>query len=251
MKTSLHSKAAEARAKASSYATEGWAGRGALVLCALLLLAIAFTPMASAFPNRFGVHYLQPPCCSGDPVNGTRASIRVQSITPDDTHCLAFRSDAENQASSWLIQAGLVRCGPHGNADGTCSLSNNLVLYVEVESGLNNFACFPHGAGSLNTQYKMTVDQPQPASDGWSSFIDGVPYERNGFVQYVIAESSEHTGTDSCSGSWSAFGAFAESTVWQRWIKSSLTWYTVQSDYLSAGCWIATSGPPGAFYFSR
>lgn len=186
-------------------------------------------------------------------MNGTRSSIQVANVLPDSPHCVVWRSDAENPDASWLIQDGLAKCGATSNGlDGSCSLTVNLVLYVEIESTLNNYACFPHGQASENQQHKFTVDQPQPSSNSWTAYIDGNSYEHNGFAQYLIAESSEHTGTDSCSGNWGGIGTFSQSTAWQRWIKSSLTWFTVQSDYLlSPSCWIATGGPPNTFSFSR
>lgn len=148
----------------------------------------------------------------------------------------------------------MVKC-LNSTLDATCSTSNNLVKFVEVVTtdlnGIQRFACFPHGAASLNVQYRMTVDQPQPSGNGWASFIDGVPYETNGFAAYLIWEGAEHVADDSCSGSWGGFAAFSESQSWDRWTKSTLTWTTVQSSYLDAGCWVPSGGNPGTFYFSR
>lgn len=222
----------------------------ALGVVALIAAALQAAP-AVAITSNFGSHYLKPPCCGGDPLNGTRASIRVTNVSSPQ-HCLAWRSEAENSGGDWLIQAGYVKCASGYNVDGTCSLSNNLVFFVEVESTLNNYACFPHGQASENQQHKFTVDQAQPSGDAWTAFIDGNLYEHNGFVQYFISESAEYSGSASCSNLYSGTGAFSESLQqWQRWIKSTLTWFTVQSDYLSAGCWVATGGPPNTFYLSR
>jgi hypothetical protein len=127
---------------------------------------------------------------------------------------------------------------------------NDLVKFVEIIVA-SSATCFNHGPASTGVQYTMTVDQGQPGSNEWFSFIDGHYHEHNNFVQYLIAESTEHTDTDSCSG-WSAFAAFGEvSPRWQRFIRASLSWYTVQSSYLSAGCWTPSGGPPNAFYFSH
>jgi hypothetical protein len=67
---------------------------------------------------------------------------------------LLFRSEA--QTDTRLIQAGLVKCGTNAGLDGTCSLSNNLVKFVEILNS-SGYHCYAHGDASTGTEYVPSV----------------------------------------------------------------------------------------------
>lgn len=223
------------------------------VLAGVVVAALALAASTNAAPGdwyqlpRFGAYYLTPPCCGGDSLNGTGAAILVSGINPDSSNCLLFRSTAES-ASNYLIQSGLLRCGSGQMLDGTCSLSNNLVKFVEKDVA-GSYTCYPHGAASLNTTYTAT---PQNTTGTlWYAYIDGIAYENNSFSADAIAESGEHT-SDSCSG-WSGHGVFGQSSLWpwKRYVIGSASWKTVQSSYQHAGCWALSGAPPNSFDISH
>jgi hypothetical protein len=226
------------------------------VLVVAVTTALSIAGTAFADPSlwwqspRFGAYYLTSPCCNGDPFNGTGASIKVTSASPDSQPCLLFRSTAEK--GGYLIQSGLTKCGTNSTGlDGTCSLSNNLVKFVEKEvNGV--YTCYPHGAASLNTTYTAT---PQNTTGTlWYAYIDGTAYESNSFTAEAIAETAEHTDPngDSCSG-WSGAATFASSATWpwQRYVINNPSWTRVQSSYTHAGCWSLSGGPPNSFTISH
>lgn len=229
--------------------------RLAVVLCAFSILVTVspITARAVDLPPRFGARYLTAPCCNGDQLNGTRAAIRVQNPSPNATGCVVASSYAQADPGTGnnLIQAGVLKCGLNAGIDGTCSQMNNLVKFVETRIS-GSYACHQHGAASTGVQYTATVDQGQPGSNEWFSFIEGSPYEHHpGFAQWYIQEAAEHTGSDSCSG-WAAAFTFGEETQrWQRFIRSSLSWFTVQSSFLSPGCWSMAGAPPSWFSFTH
>lgn len=226
----------------------------AAVCAFFLVVSLATATAAVAAPGdwyqapRYGAYYLTDPCCSGDALNGTSSAIKVESISPDPDSCILFRSTAETE--SQLIQAGVARCGSNIALDGTCSSSNNLVKFVEILNG-GVYTCYPHGAASARYIYNVSVQNA--SSTTWYAFINGTSYESLSMPAAVaIAESGEHTPSNSCSG-WSASATYANSSAypWQRFIKSSLTWFNVQSSYASAGCWTLTGGPPSPFTISH
>jgi hypothetical protein len=219
--------------------------RFAAVLCLSVLGALHGASTADSYPAKFGMRYLQPPCCSGQPLQGTASSLYVSAITPDSSHCIAFRSDAENQPADYLLQAGLLKCG--SSADHNCHINNQLIKWVETEvAGV--FTCFAHGTASLNTLYDP-VSVINGSGNTWTAYIGSTAYESNSFPQYFITESGEHTGTDSCSG-WTGVATFAKSgSLWQwsRYLQSTRSWTIVGSSYISAGCWTVGGPLPGPF----
>jgi hypothetical protein len=224
---------------------------GCAALVALLVLTASESAGALSLTSRYGARYLEygntPPCCDGDQLWGTSASINVSSIAADGPYCILFRSDAEN-SSSYLIQAGIVRCGDTSTGlDQTCSVapSHPIVKFVETHIPGSNYHCVAHGTASLGVDHAAVVYAPSGTT--WYSFIDGIQYETNSFTQHAVMESGEHAGSDSCSG-WTASATFAAgvSYPWQRFVQPG-TWKTVQSSYNSPGCWTITGGPPGAF----
>jgi hypothetical protein len=211
------------------------------------------TSSALTLSARYSARYLEyglnPPCCGGDALWGTSASINVSSIQADGGNCVLFRSDAENLAND-LIQAGIVRCGDTSTGlAGSCSRDHTIVKFVETHLQGQPYRCFQHGSAATGVDHAAVVYAP--SGNTWYSFIDGVQYETNSFSQRVIMESGEHGGSDSCSG-WSASARFAASPSypWQRFVQPG-TWKTVQSSYSSPGCWSISGGPPGAFTISH
>lgn len=232
-----------------------------LAVGAAFIAALIFAASAVADPSqwwqspRFGAYYLTSPCCNGDTFNGTGASIIVNSANPNSQSCLLFRSTAEANGSGgpngYLLQSGIVRCASGFSVDNTCSLSNNLVKFVETEVN-GQYTCYPHGAVSFGTSHTAT---PQNASGNlWYSFIDGTAYESNTFVAAAIAESGEHNGpnADNCSG-WSGSATFGSSAPWpwERYVIGSSGWVQIQSSYTHAGCWSLSGGPPNSFTISH
>lgn len=236
--------------------------RVGLVLATLTVSAGFFAALvgsanASAFANRYGMEFLQyGSCCGGDTLFGTKASIIPNHVNPGGTYCTLFRSDAEDNTGGYLIQAGVVKCGSQTDLDGTCSLTNNLVKFVETETPSGGYVCHPHGGTSVGTEVDAAVYGYAEAFDnGWNAYLNGTPEEGIPVMtgaQYIV-EGAEHAGTDSCNSSdWGGTNdaTFASATpVWQRY-KTNLTWYTVQGSSTSSGCWTVSGGPPNSFTIS-
>lgn len=216
---------------------------------ALVATVAALTFTGAALATLFGANALrQGSCCSGQALNGTRAYISASSNSPDASNCTAFASAVTSFDSNRQLQAGIVRCGSSANVDGTCSLSNNLVKYVERIPATGSPVCYPHGAASLNTSYLLTVDD-SANSGTWQAYIDGVLQEgQSGYTSSVgIEEWGEYTGTG-CSG-WSAAASIS---TWQRYNYSLNSWITVQSASLrNDGCWSVGSVSSGNFSVSH
>lgn len=174
----------------------------------------------------------------------------VSSIGPEPYSCVLFGPEAQNSDGSYLLEAGLVKCGQFYSLDGTCSIRNNLVKYVEREIGANNYTCFGHGAASTGTEYVVSVQNAVATT--WYPYIDGTAYEGVQFAWNSIYEWGENTrlGGITCSG-WSGNATFAQNATWpwQRYVQGSSTWKNVQSSYtLNDGpCWSFFGGPPGWF----
>lgn len=225
------------------HANGAWRCRlSAVAVVAALAALLAVPASADEFPANFGERYLETPCCGGAQLGGTSASLNVNTISPDSPHCLLFRSDAE--IVGHLIQAGLVKCGVNTSLDGACSLSNNLVKFVEIQNS-SGYHCYAHGDASTGFEYDPGVH----ITDGtWYSFISGTSYETTTFGSAtLIIEGGEHTNTTSCSG-WTGSAVFAgdSSHVWQRYdLNAHGT--DVQSASTNNGCWLVSGGPPGSF----
>jgi hypothetical protein len=231
----------------------------ALTVSAILLAIVAGPANASAFPNRFGQRWLgYGQCCNNGLLLGSRASITPNNVNPGGSYCTAFRSDAEQESGPWLIQAGVVRCGGQANADGTCSLSNNLVKYVEIITPSSSGVCYPHGGTSTGTAVDARVSWEGVDNFGnedWEASLDGTVEENlmGGMygAQYIL-EGGEHAvgpNLDSCNTSdWGGTNkaTFASSQAWQRQ-QPGFTWFTIQSASTSSGCWTVSGGPPNSF----
>lgn len=225
-----------------------------LAVSAGLLGMLAGTANASAFANRFGQRFLQyGACCNNAVIYGSRASINPHYVNPGSNYCTAFRTDGEGTlGSGYLIQAGVVKCGANANVDQTCSLSNNLIKYVETINPVHGAVCFPHGGTSTGTAVdaKITTSSSNPAT----AYLDGTQEEGMGGLNafYYIVEGAEHAGTDSCdSSNWGGTNEanYAGSVAWQRQITDG-SWFTIQGSSTSSGCWTVSGGPPGNFTIS-
>jgi hypothetical protein len=218
----------------------------------LVAAGIALCTCAGASANTFGGYELHYPCCNSDPLYGTRANISIPPSSgnwnPGSAHCVAARSDAEDNTLPRLIQTGFIRCAPGYSADGTCSLSNNLVNFVETNNG-SGFTCYPKGAVSYGTTHKYTVDKG--SSSTWTAYIDGVADTHTVSMGNArnLVESNEFTGD---SGSFTATASYGSGLAWQRWTGS--TWFTVQSAYvliIPSGSWSVLGGPPNVWSVSH
>lgn len=226
-----------------------------LAVSAGLLALLAGTANASAFANRFGQRFLQyGQCCNNAILYGSRASITPNNVNPGSSYCTAFRTDGEGVlGSGLLIQAGVVKCGANTTGvDGTCSLSNNLVKYVETINSVHGAVCFPHGGTSTGTavEAKITTSSSNPAT----AYLDGTQEEGMGGLNAFayILEGAEHAGTDSCNSSnWGGTNEanFAGTVAWQRQ-QGDGSWFTIQDSSTSSGCWTVSGGPPGNFTIS-
>jgi hypothetical protein len=230
---------------------------GTVLVVAGVLLSASTSP-ASTFPNKFGSRYLQnyqsPVCCNGQALNGTQANVSVSSLGPDATQCVLFSSEIEEvNDGPAAVQSGIVRCGSSSTGlDGTCSLSNNQVLFVETINSSNNAHCVAHGAAAYSTDYKFGTEDPSGST--YYGTINGVLDESVSFTggpAHLITEGGEHTNVDTCTG-WTGAATLGDTGApWSRYVLSSTTWVTVQSANTSAGCWTLTGGPPGSFNVSH
>jgi hypothetical protein len=214
-----------------------------------ICFAVAPSAEALSLTARYGARYLEPPCCGGEPLWGSSASINVSSIAADGSNCILFRTDAENLNAD-LIQAGIVRCGDTSTGlAGTCSRNHTIVKFVETHLAGQPYHCVEHGTAATGVDHAAVV--VAASGNTWYSYLDGMQYETNSFSQRIIMESGEHAGSDSCMY-WTASARFAAavSYAWQRYVQPT-GWKTVQSSYNSPGCWSITGGPPGAFTISH
>lgn len=230
------------------------AGRGRTVsskrwiVLAVVVGALVFPALAAA-QTWGGYRLIYGSCCSGVTLDGTRAYVNISSVTPDSPHCVLSDSVVEETNATKQLETGLAKCGStSGGLDGTCSLSNNLVLYVERYNG-SSYTCYPHGAASTGLSYLATVDD-STGTGTWNAYLSGTLYEgQSGYDNNVtIFEWGEHTGTTSCTG-WSDSTGFSS---WQRYNYSGNTWTTVGSaTSANTGCWTNGSLSAGAFSISH
>jgi hypothetical protein len=212
------------------------------LLC-LLAIGVAATGIAAAGAQGvvFADYNLHAPCCNGDSLWGSRASIRTpgSTITFGSNACLAQRSYA--QEGGQQIQTGFVTCAANANVDGTCATVNKQVQYVEI-IGVDGLAhCYSHGVIGLSITAKYTVDR---TGSVWLAYIDGVADTHTSPMgaANVIGEGAEWQ--DACGSSYNSGPATYGSTqAWQRWTGS--TWFTVQSAYTTGStCGFSIAGGP-------
>jgi hypothetical protein len=196
-------------------------------------------------------HLIYGSCCGGATLDGTRAYISVSSISPASSSCVLFDSVVSSADSNRQLEAGLAKCGTNANLDGTCSLTNNLVKYVERIPAVGSPVCYPHGAGGLNNSDLVTVDSAS-GNGTYNAYIDGNLYEgQSGYTSNVgIFEWGENSGLSlSCSG----WGGSASFTTWQRYYFTANTWTTVQSANKEStnNCWTVGTVSNGFFTVSH
>jgi len=202
---------------------------------------------ASAGPY-WGIRYLVQ--SSSVPLDGSRAYIDTNNITPDIGSCMPFSTFITgNLYENWYggpltepgqLQVGLLHCYNQYLDGGTCNPGSNLIKFVEalmVDPWAGTEAtCTPEGNASYSTAYKMSVTDAQD-SGFWTAYVDSAStgITEGKFVednQQFISEGGEDTFS-SCTSSWSAFGYF---DTWQRWLYSSRSWYTMNSSSTKTQC---------------
>jgi hypothetical protein len=218
-------------------------GLGMKALAVLTLTSgLALVAASGALATEWGYHGLQDgACCSGQPVNGTRATINVTSSAPASTRCIAYADEVEGNGRH--VEAGVGHCGPSGSIDGTCA-HGSMNLIVETYNG-SSYTCYQHPTALLNTSYSVTVDDAAVNGHYWA-YINGTQLEgQTGFAARgtSIFEWAEYTGSD-CF-----FGGSVSFTSWQRW--SPPSWTTVQSANTLQQCWTVGGVSSGAFNVSH
>jgi hypothetical protein len=228
------------------------------MFCAMVGLYFGLT-LASATPAKayFYFHYYltHPQCCGGDPLLGTRATIRTPSsaISLPTDECILFRSDAEglnpSQTDVRLIQVGFVRCGNDQSLDGTCATVNNQVRYIEIVNS-TGFHCYPKGVvgNSVNDVYTVKKDA---GSNTWRAFISAVadPHTVD-MLTLQIVEGGEYTG--GCGDSVNVPAVtYGVTQAWQR--HTGANWFTVQSSYTTGTVcgYVPSGGPTGQWTITK
>lgn len=230
-------------------------GRGpTVVLGVFVILAFAFASPAAA--QTYGGYKVQQPCCNGDPLYGTRASITTPSSASawnlNNAECVAYRSDAED--FNHLIQVGFLRCAAGYSVGGSCGPNPSpapLLLYTEIINfGVQN--CYPRGNATYGATYLMSLTTTSSPRGRWLSYINGAT--DNNAVQFdgpsavLLSESPEYTG--SCGGAFTVTGRYGDPNRWQRLHGGG--WFTVQSASSLVTCgWSNSAGPPNAWTSSH
>jgi hypothetical protein len=222
-----------------------------MAICGAAIVVGLLSFAGSAGATDFGGRYLQEPCGCGDALYGTSSAMVANFIVPDPPQCVAF-SDFTSDSSGFLIQAGLVRCGNLITADGTCSLHNDLVRFVEVKNS-SGFHCYQHGSASTGVEHDAAVQAY--SGNSWSSWLDGTFYEGTTQSHLFITSHAEYTGSgSSCTAPWSGSVTLGGGPAypWQRLKPDRITWFTIQSaPTQNGGCWTITGGPPGSFTVAK
>lgn len=255
-----------------------------IVIAMIVGCALTVTS-AVARASDFGELYLvQGQCCSGAALWGSRATITSNSwFAVPSTECGLARMDAEGGTDyatedNRLIQVGIARCGTNVDIDDTCSLTNNLIYYMEVlwSVGSNpSYHCTPIGQAVQGDEEEFSVWRNTGAQQIWHGYFDS--NQVTGTYDYVtipytwgIFASGELTDCFTGSGcGTSGFNVKAAydgpnqpccfaSLAWQRYDPSSDSWVTIQaanacngpSDLLTdctGGGWSIVDSPPGEF----
>lgn len=201
--------------------------------------------------NSFAHYEKSDPCCSGELLKGAKSSIKTpltsDLLEPSGLVCFAFRNVA-NRVTPIVrqIQAGFVRCSPNANVGGTCSLSNNLVKYVETIASDGTGVCSPKGGVGWDSDHTYSV--LKVASDTWRAYIDGIaqtPDYSWGSEALWEAAGGEHTGPVSGSVG-KGTGTYGLSRTWQRYNGSA--WVTITSaDLWEEPRWDVSGGVQTAY----
>lgn len=239
----------------TGYDLRGRRRRGLIFGLAAAVLCLSGTALAAPNVYVFGRHYLDYGfCCSNQRLDGTRANVLVTAVQPQTTGCVLFDSVVSSNDSSRQLEVGNAKCGSGTTLDGTCSTSNNYVLYVEriPTTGVQDAVCYPHGQDSVPSYHLFTVDSPS-GNGTWQAYIDGSLEEgQSGYTNQVrISEWGEDSQHDnySCSG----WGGTAYFDSWQRYNYPNNQWTTVQQASTESvnNCWSVTNVSNGSFSVSH
>lgn len=264
----------------------GIAGRiGRQIFCTALAAMIVGCALAltvsAAKASDFGELYLvEGQCCGGASLWGSRTTVTTNSWfdVPSFT-CALARVDAEGGTQyatqdNRLIQVGVARCATGVSLDHTCSLTNNLVYYMEVLWS-DGYHCTPVGQAIQGDEEEYSVWRNTGSQQIWHGYFDSDQVV--GTYDYVtiphtwaILASGELTGcsTGSSCGT-SGFNVKAAydgpnqpccfaSLAWQRYDPATGDWVTIQaadacngpSDGFvdcTGGGWAVTGSPPAEF----
>jgi len=221
---------------------------GLIVVAALALGGVLGAAQATTFGHKYlRVNF----CCNNEGLYGTKASmytpVSAGDLTFPTKDCFAARSDAEIESPVVDIQTGWVRCATGANVEGTCSLTNNLVNYVETHPNGGIWTCYPMGSVGYNVETLYTVKQ---SGSTWYAWIAGVQDTHGvamGGAEYLIEGAEWTGGCDNFNG----YADYAMAITWQRW-RPSQVWYQVQSSSTLLNCgWTASGGPPSSFSFDH
>ena len=253
------------------------------IFLAVALASFAWSSGAARASSDFGDLYLiQGDCCSGAPIDGSRASITtpVSDYVVPSHECGLERTDVEGGTTyqtqdNRLIQTGIVECGSSFNLDGTCSTSQNLVYYTEVLWS-DAFHCTPLGqAGFYKTHhfsaysyngdnvFYSAMDGAQDPTSGY--YYATIPYVYFGMVSGELNNCNSKSTCDG-QGSWSVYAYYdtnppgPESALrWQRY-NPSVGWVTIGAATpcngagipynCSGGGWDPLDPPVGPFTIS-
>jgi hypothetical protein len=213
--------------------------RFAGAVACLLLVVMASPVAASATPDsRFGTNYLQwNLCCNGQALSGTRSFIRVDTDVPDSNNCIYFANWVTSvDTANKQIAVGNARCGTNAKLDGTCSLNNNFVGFVEVYHSDGSASCTPHGVVTIGTTNLYAADDCC-GNGNMYAYINSTQYEFSGGFSgnNFLIVGGEYTGAPTCTYGWSAS---AEFTSWERWTLTNNSWNLVQGANTTNGaCW--------------
>ncbi len=212
-----------------------------------LALVLVFTTAAfsgTGGPLQEG-KYLATPTITGDPLQGSKASIIVNyAPTPEPNSCVIFSSMVEALDSQAHVEVGLAKCGANTNV-GTLqickpTIPGHLYKFVETESaGSAGTKCYFEGEANVGSYYTFEVKETYRQSHIWEAAIDGNVVSQtpgqgamDGFTSQVqIQEWGEYNGADhACTGPWTADASFKD---WKRFVYDHSTtsgdWFTVDS----------------------
>jgi hypothetical protein len=201
---------------------------------AVTVIALGFALLtatsASAITGQFGGYYH-----IND--NGTRAYVDITENVPDGSNCVASASVVTSSVSGGQLQVGEVKCGGNANVDGTCSVAQQQVLFVErIPQSGGSPVCYPDGSGNFFTSYLMTVDDSSNNGTYWT-YINGTQHEgQSGYSpgSVYFTEESEYTG-GGCTTAWGASTGFS---TWQYFNYAISAWVGIAqpSDSIDQ-CW--------------
>lgn len=216
-----------------------------LIATTAIALVACLTLASVAMANEDGYYQLKNgTCCSGESLDGTRASVEVDELDPGTADCVVTASVVTSDDSNRQLQAGIGKCSSGENTD--CAYVSYAFKYVERIPATGSAVCYEHGAATLGCCTELTVDDG--AGNGtWYAYIAGSLYEgQSGYdSDLAVEEDGEVSPDNSCSG-------WAISTIdnnWQRYNYSPHNaWYTVQSaNPMQGSCFLLGTINNGTF----